>query len=801
VTRAKRAESRESPALKLWGMLLAKLLALLSIPRRLNGFSYQPTNQLVKRIPHKKKKSVRWTIQSLEKLLAVDGESGGPFTYKRKADASLIDALYLLLRSNSTNDTLDCEQRIEVLMRTSSFPLQAEERVMKIASDAGLDHLATDLLQRACENDLLVSPQAYTALMNCLRRQGSIKLEKMEQVLLNLAGCCRRTNDEMAAVDIVAFNTYVSSICEAAVSSQTDSTSEQLLLKALGLLKSDTTKTRFCLKQELDNYSFNPLLGAVAKLASPSNGQSTKTLLLALLKRMQSLGLNADDYAQNARLRATIACDGDDAAITMFEGIFSQRPLDGYSIGLMIAPLLRKGRTVQLISLMRNFYSDNRGKTVTSAFESYFSSLVGLGEIGLAKSLFERFFLFEPSSTSCERVEVMVLHHDEGGSLRPTRKMFNILLSGYSTLRKNAAASRRGPSHGKEDQIPQPNSPEMDEALNIFNSMIEAGVQVDSYTASAMMTLCQHSDEPQQVTSLLRTIEANMVYDFSPAAYRSIISAYARTNEPSSSIIIWEEMCKSRPNVLKNRDTWNTLLGALLQKGAYSTINMTDSSAAARNANVDAADGILSSLLHGLEPYDAADTVIAIMRNRTVLQNCRAPRPNSQTYCIVASILAESNIPSKSHIALELFRIAMDENCPGDGRFINAVLRCFGSDLEGALAAWKCQLGAAAASQERRGSAANRLAAYNGLMYTAGRAVRPDVGLRIAYAMAKAGVDPTEVSLNSYLAGKRTTLNGASEEKNLGLRRQYESLLTVECTKYSSFDKRRQHDKRIRIIL
>ncbi|EJK70019.1 hypothetical protein THAOC_08661, partial [Thalassiosira oceanica] len=91
-------------------------------------------------------------------------------------------------RWRDTNDTLDCEQRIEVLMRTSSFPLQAEERVMKIASDAGLDHLATDLLQRACENDLLVSPQAYTALMNCLRRQGSIKLEKMEQVLLNLAG-------------------------------------------------------------------------------------------------------------------------------------------------------------------------------------------------------------------------------------------------------------------------------------------------------------------------------------------------------------------------------------------------------------------------------------------------------------------------------------------------------------------------------------------------------------------------------------------------------------------------------------
>ena len=67
--------------------------------------------------------------------------------------------------------------------------------------------------------------------------------------------------------------------------------------------------------------------------------------------------------------------------------------------------------------------------------------------------------------------------------------------------------------------------------------------------------------------------------------------------------------------------------------------------------------------------------------------------------------------------------------------------------------------------------------------------------------VAKAGVDPTEVTLNSYLAGKRMTLDGATEEKNLGLRRQYESLLTVECTKYSSFDKRRQNDKKIRIIL
>jgi len=33
-----------------------------------------------------------------------------------------------------------------------------------------------------------------------------------------------------------------------------------------------------------------------------------------------------------------------------------------------------------------------------------------------------------------------------------------------------------------------------------------------------------------------------------------------------------------------------------------------------------------------------------------------------------------------------------------------------------------------------------------GLMSVAGRAIRLDLGLRIAYAMAKAGVEPTEVT-------------------------------------------------------
>jgi hypothetical protein len=141
-----------------------------------------------------------------------------------------------------------------------------------------------------------------------------------------------------------------------------------------------------------------------------------------------------------------------------------------------------------------------------------------------------------------------------------------------------------------------------------------------------------------------------------------------------------------------------------------------------------------------------------------------------------------------------------------DGRFLNAVLRCFGDDIEAALAAWKTDIGPAAASQQRNGKI-NLQQAYNGLMHVCGRALRPDIGVRVAYAMNKAGVEPTEVSLNCYKSGKRVALEGVTgiSKRALGLTNQYENLLSVECTKYNTRkwdkSKRRAGDKKIRIIL
>jgi hypothetical protein len=145
----------------------------------------------------------------------------------------------------------------------------------------------------------------------------------------------------------------------------------------------------------------------------------------------------------------------------------------------------------------------------------------------------------------------------------------------------------------------------------------------------------------------------------------------------------------------------------------------------------------------------------------------------------------------------------MTEHVAADGRFLNAVLRCFGDNIDGALDAWKREIGPAASAYERvsKKRGANVLAAFNGLMYVCGRAIRPDIATRIAYAMKKSGYEPTEVCMNSYLAGKRLTLDGVDKGKNVGLTNQYESALLLECTKYNLNDKRRVNDKKIRIIL
>lgn len=92
----------------------------------------------------------------------------------------------------------------------------------------------------------------------------------------------------------------------------------------------------------------------------------------------------------------------------------------------------------------------------------------------------------------------------------------------------------------------------------------------------------------------------------------------------------------------------------------------------------------------------------------------------------------------------------------------------------------------------------NLAAAYNALVYNCGRAGRPDIALKLAYAMNKEHEEPNETTYNSYLKGKEARGDAA---KAIRLSGPYESLLEVECFKYDPNDQRRSNERRIRIIV
>jgi hypothetical protein len=219
----------------------------------------------------------------------------------------------------------------------------------------------------------------------------------------------------------------------------------------------------------------------------------------------------------------------------------------------------------------------------------------------------------------------------------------------------------------------------------------------------------------------------------------------------------------------------------------------------------------LSPYLEGLT-FSMAPMKLLQLMSGDILVPFRTPKPNSQTYCLVASALQHENQCTKG-VAWELFQNATRSNISVDGRFVNAVFRCFGSDIDEALNAWKGEIrqqclssnGKSKKESTQQQESKTLLAAYHGLLYVCGRALRPDIALRIVYAMNKEkGVIVNEMALQCYQSGKRKALsdsNSSTSKSAVALGEQFESLLIVECTTYDTNDKRRQGDRRVRIIL
>lgn len=236
----------------------------------------------------------------------------------------------------------------------------------------------------------------------------------------------------------------------------------------------------------------------------------------------------------------------------------------------------------------------------------------------------------------------------------------------------------------------------------------------------------------------------------------------------------------------------------------------------------NAARTLRSLALPAFEPADlfaasslieTVHSILNAMSGYSKINGKAAPLADSQTYCVAASALQYGPDAGEA-LANGLFRNATANGVPADGRFVNAVLRCFGDDVDAALTAWKNEIRPKCLAYENRATRSlppnrpagkNLLASYNGLLYVCGRALRPDIALRLVYAMSKEGLEPNENSLNSYRSGRRLCKPDDGFRSNLARKLKlidpYESLLFVECTKYDRNDRRRTGEKRVRIIV
>ena len=433
--------------------------------------------------------------------------------------------------------------------------------------------------------------------------------------------------------------------------------------------------------------------------------------------------------------------------------------------------------------------------------------------------------------------------------IKPLTRHFNVLIEGYRSLNDKEVhikSKRRSSSRSTSSSLSSSSSSSLttnrekqqqlsplEHATILFDTMIASNIRPDAYTLTSLFGLQKTSST---ITKLWQKITPSssssssalgIKIQMTAPVYHSIITAYGRVHDPSSACYVFDYMIRTK-SLNKTLNSWNVLLSALskiCKKEASNPIHCLESIASISIDDYDDDDKLL--LLPGgksfIDMVDGKDTIEIVFEILDVMKKASKEsgtrtnsdlvlRPNAQSYCLVASAISHRG-KADGKIAIELYQDALEWNIPADGRFINAIIRCFGNDVDGAIDAWKTHFRNAVASFENRDrpqyskhkQGKNLIAAYHGLVHVAGRADRPDIALRIAYAMRKEGYEPTESTLNSYMTGSANSYRESKGinkiAKSIRFPNQYENLLTIECTKYNKLDKRRSGDKKVRIII
>jgi len=732
----------------------------------------------------------------------------------------LFNGMYLLfIIARTQKDVAEAGRLIEGLdiVRREKFSFQIQERVMKAAAMTGLLNLSLNLLYSMIGDNraepgtppttYIPSYMAYTAVLNTLRKMR--KIDQMERTIEDLSSACRRASTDL---HVVAFNTYLATLCDNANSSRNrvPENARDVLSKQLAMIQPGVAKEQFTVAGGPDTFSFNTVLNAAASIKDYAIMNEVKDL-------MESQGVVADIYTYNARLKALQATKIDETInnqrIIIIEEILASTSLrpDAYTIELALGALAREGRIGDILSLLNDFNpADKRDESVSNAYSTFLLSLVKDGEVECARFILDSYILSQPKTPNditSSRNGATKMQRKHIVRPTPSTRHFNCVIDGYYGL------MRGGKTYPGTHTSPRGH------ANSLFKTMISINVLPDAYTITMMMGLQNSS---KGITALWKQVTMDLNICMTIPMFNSMLTGYGRVNDPSSACFVLDYMMK-RNQLNRSHNSWNVLLSSLSKSsldlsGEKIQCMTSDASSFHRFHDKDTQVSPLqgnkqfSDVVDGLNSIEAAKAIFDLMKSGSARgpEARFIPSPNAQSYCLIASTLSHG--VCEIEYAMDTYNHSVQRGIYPDGRFLNAILRCYGDHVDEAIRVWKAELRqrALACDEQRNSPAQNRQArkenlivTYHGLFHVAGRAGRADIALRLAYAMNKDGIEPTETAINCYNAGsrRRMTVGGGSGKNIPMMMKQYENLLAIECTKYDQNDKRRATEKRLRIII
>lgn len=640
---------------------------------------------------------------------------------------------------------------------------------------------------------------------------------------------------------------------------------------------------------EPDAVSFATLLQACAKAGNHS-------LANTIWRVMVDQGVAPNVVAYNARLELAAQdplvrsqAARDQLVLDIWTNLTATVQPDKYSVDWILLPLIRSDQLLRMEGVLNDFVAENSQAVASQAFTAFLTTLVKAGYHRDAERMFDRYIRRSLSPVISGSIGTIRI-------VRPTAQHFNVLLTGYQqqhheklqleTNRLDASSTTStltslppagGDASGVKaimDSVPYK------KARELYHTMqASQDCRPNAITRTILLSMCRTSDEiVEMVNESLQFDPSSGELRLDASVLRGAMMAAGKLGDASAAGWLYANL--AGPASVKDDDIrmWNVLVGALAQSDAFAwkngrrdshSLDLEACATAHRERLAEASSTNHPPIdLHRL--IDGRTVVGAFRRyleqvNDASSDEHRAfpPRPNSQTYCIIASVF-QRRCPGAG-IATALFRNATKSGVSVDGRFANAAVRCFGSDLHNAIDYWKREIRpaviahdasrspararrpsgahpAAAINAAPAGGGRSLAAAYHGLLHVCGRAGVPQMALRVVYAMRRDGLEPDETALNCYRSGKfdrqqrlsagvdsnepSRAFGGGDDDGGGAARRAlqrlayrllpkggggnpssrsnngpYESLLYVECTQYNQNDRRRAGEQRVRIIV